>query len=85
MPGLCLLDIGGSPCISYNMTPLEATFHIFNFFSETTNRWHFILCQNMPDSSFVFPFTGKKPKKKKSDVYRQRQKKCFAALMEEEV
>ena len=46
MPGLCLLDIGGAPYIGYNIMPPKALFNIFDFFSKTTNRWHFILCQN---------------------------------------
>ena len=31
MPGLCLLDIDGAPCIGYEIMPSKAYFHNFNF------------------------------------------------------
>ena len=42
--GLCLLGIGGSPYINHKIMAQKPNFHIFNFFSETTSRWCFILC-----------------------------------------
>ena len=47
MPGLCLLDVGDSPYIGYKIMPVKAYFNIFDLFSETTNMWHLILCQNI--------------------------------------
>ena len=44
VPGLCLLGIGGAPYISHKIMAQKPNFHIFDFFSETTGRWCFILC-----------------------------------------
>ena len=44
VPGLCLLDIGGAAYISHKIMAQKPNFHIFDFFSETTSRWCFILC-----------------------------------------
>ena len=40
--GLCHLVIGGSPYISHKIMAQKSYFHIVNFLSETTSRWHFI-------------------------------------------
>ena len=45
VPGLCLLGIG--PYISHKIMARKPYFHIFNFFSETTSRWRFILYQKI--------------------------------------
>ena len=46
VPGLCLLGIGGAPYISHKIMD-QPYFQIFDFFSETTSRWRFILCQKI--------------------------------------
>ena len=48
VPGLRLLGIGGAPYISHKIMAQNRYFYIFDFFSETTSRWHFILCQKIP-------------------------------------
>ena len=47
VPGLCLLCIGGAPYISHKIIAQEPYFHIFYFFSETTSRSHFMLCEKI--------------------------------------
>ena len=47
VPGLCLLGIGGAPYIRHKIMARKAYFHIFDFFSETTSRWRFILYQKV--------------------------------------
>ena len=47
VPGLCLLGIGGAPYISHKIMAQKPYFHIFDFFSETTSRWRFILYQKI--------------------------------------
>ena len=44
VPRLCLLGIGGAPYISHKIIAQKPNFHIFDFFSETSSRWCFILC-----------------------------------------
>ena len=44
VPELSLLGIGGAPYISHKIMAQKSNFHIFDFFSETTSRWCFILC-----------------------------------------
>ena len=46
--GLCLLGIGGAPYISHKIISQKPNFHIFDFFSETTSRWCFIICRRFP-------------------------------------
>ena len=48
VPGLCLLGIGGAPYISHKIMAQKPNFDIFDFFSETTLRRRFILCQKIP-------------------------------------
>ena len=45
VPGLCLLGIGGAPYISHKIMAQKPYFHIFDFFSETSSRWCFMLYQ----------------------------------------
>ena len=45
--GLCLLGIGGAPYIIHKIMAPKQYFHIFDFFSETTSRCHFILYQKI--------------------------------------
>ena len=45
VPGLCLQGIGGAPYNSHKIMAQKPNFYIFDFFSETTSRWRFILCQ----------------------------------------
>ena len=48
VPGLCLLGIGGTPYTSHKIMAQKPNFYIFDFFSETTSRWCFILCWKIP-------------------------------------
>ena len=48
VPGLSLLGIGGAPYVSHTIMARKPYFHIFDFFSETTSKWHVILCQKLP-------------------------------------
>ena len=47
VPGLCLLGIGGAPYISHKIMARITYFHIRYFFSKTTSRWRFILCEKI--------------------------------------
>ena len=47
VPGLCLLGMGGTPYISHKIMARKQYFHIFDFFSETTSMWCFLLCQKI--------------------------------------
>ena len=44
MPGLCLLEVAPLT-FGRRVMPSESFFHIF-YFLETSNRCHFMLCQN---------------------------------------
>ena len=47
VPGLCLLV--APPTLAIKLWLCQKPyFHIFDFFSETTRSWHFILCQKIP-------------------------------------
>ena len=47
VPGLCLPGICGTPYISHKIMAQKPYFHLFDFFSETTSRWGFILYQKI--------------------------------------
>ena len=48
VPGLCLLGIGGAPYISHKIMAQKPNFYIFDFFSDNTRRWCFILSWKIP-------------------------------------